>query len=47
MDVSSLEDLLKKGIGTHSSNLAWRIPWMEKLVGHSPWGLKESHIHAF
>ena len=26
---------------THSSILAWRIPWSEDLVGYSPWGLKE------
>ena len=24
------EDLLEKGTATHSSVLAWRIPWMEK-----------------
>ena len=24
------EDLLEKEIATHSSNLAWKIPWMEK-----------------
>ena len=24
------EDLLEKGIATHSSILAWRIPWTEK-----------------
>ena len=23
---------------THSSTLAWKIPWMEELVGCSPWG---------
>ena len=22
----------------HSSTLAWKIPWMERLVGYSPWG---------
>ena len=26
---------------THSSILAWRIPW-RSLVGHSPWGRRES-----
>ena len=31
------EDPLKKGKGTHSSILAWRIPRM-----HSSWGCKES-----
>ena len=24
----------------HSSTLAWKIPWMEDLVGCSPWGPK-------
>ena len=24
------EDPLKKGMATHSSNLAWRIPWKEE-----------------
>ena len=27
------EDLLKKGMATHSSIFAWRIPWTEKPVG--------------
>ena len=27
------EDLLEKGMATHSSILAWRIPWMEMLDG--------------
>ena len=36
------EDPLEKEIATHSSILAWRIPWTEGLAGHSPWGLKES-----
>ena len=41
--VSSLhqEDPLKKGMATHSSILAWRIPWIGSLVGYSPWGYKE------
>ena len=30
------EDPLEKGVATHSSTLAWRIPWT------SPWGHKES-----
>ena len=29
----SQEDLLKEGIATHSSILAWRIPWTEKPGG--------------
>ena len=28
------------GMATHSSILAWEIPWTENLVGYSPWGLK-------
>ena len=27
------EDLLKKEMGTHSSILAWRIPWTEEPGG--------------
>ena len=36
------EDPLEKGIATHSSILAWRIPWTEQ-PGYSPWGHKESN----
>ena len=47
------EDPLEKEMATHSSILAWRIPWMENLldgeshgrrslVGYSPRGHKES-----
>ena len=36
------EDLLEKEMATHSSTLAWRIPWTEDLAGYSPWGHKES-----
>ena len=38
------EHALEKGMATHSSILAWRIPWTENLVGCSPWGHKESDI---
>ena len=50
---------LEEGIATHSSTLAWRIPWTRNLVGYSLWGHKESdmtehkhthtctHIHTF
>ena len=34
------EDLLKKEMATHSSTLAWKIPWTEECG--SPWGRKES-----
>ena len=35
------EDLLEKGMATHSNILAQRISWTEELVGYSPWGNKE------
>ena len=36
------EDPLEKEMATHSSILAWRIPWTEEPGGYCPWGLKES-----
>ena len=36
------EDPLEEGVATHSSVLAWRIPWTEELGGLRPWGHKES-----
>ena len=35
MQIQSLgqEDPLEKGMATHSSILAWRIPWTEELGG--------------
>ena len=36
------EDPLEKEMATHSSILAWRIPWIEELVGYSPQTHKES-----
>ena len=35
------EDPLEKGMATHSSILAWKIPWTKEPVGYSPWGLRE------
>ena len=35
------EDPLEKGMATHSSICAWKIPWTESLVGYSPWGHKK------
>ena len=32
------EDLLEKEMGTHSSILAWEIPWTEEPGGYSLWG---------
>ena len=37
------EDPLEKEMATHSSILAWEIPWTEEPGGlYSPWGRKES-----
>ena len=37
-----LEDPLEKGMATHSTILAWRIPWTEEPGGlYSPWGPEE------
>ena len=35
-----LEDPLEKGMATHSSILAWRIPWTEKPAGLQSRGSK-------
>ena len=43
----------RKEMATHSSTLAWKIPWTEKPAGYSPWGREESdttfvcEIHEF
>ena len=39
------EDALEKQLATHSSTLAWRIPWTGSLACYSPslWGHKESN----
>ena len=34
------EGPLEKEIATHSSILAWEIPWTGSLEGCSPWGCK-------
>ena len=45
------EDPLEKELATHSSILAWRIPWMEELGGLQSMSRKESdtterlHLH--
>ena len=46
--------MVEKAMAPHSSTLAWKIPWVEDLVGCSPWGREESdtterlpfHFHA-
>ena len=35
------EDSLEKEMATHSSILAWRIPWTEELGGPKSMGSKE------
>ena len=37
------EYLLEKEMATHSSIFVWKIPWMEKPVGYSPWGHRVGH----
>ena len=46
MQMQSLvwEDPLVKGMTTHSSILARRIPWTEDSGGLSPWDYKESDM---
>ena len=34
------ENLLEKEMATHSTILAWEVPWTEKPDGYSPWGHK-------
>ena len=36
------EDPLEKAMATHSSILAWKIPWMEEPDGLEPMGSQES-----
>ena len=38
------EDPLEKEMASHSSILAWRIPWMEELGGLQSTGRKESDM---
>ena len=38
------EDPLEEGTTTHSSILAWRIPWTEDPAGLQSMGLKESDM---
>ena len=38
------ENPLEKGMATHSSILAWRVPWTEEPGDYSPWDHKESDM---
>ena len=40
------KDSLKKGMATHSSILAWRIPWTEEPSGPQFMGRNESDTHT-
>ena len=37
------EDPLEREMATHSSNLAWKIPWIEEPGRYSPWGHRVGH----
>ena len=37
------KDALEEGMATHFSILAWRIPWIQDLLGYSPWGCRVGH----
>ena len=39
--ILEMERSLEKGIATHSSILAWRIPWKKSQEGYCPWSHKE------
>ena len=45
------EDPLEKELATHSSILAWKIPWMKEPAGYSSWVTKSqtrlSHFTFF
>ena len=38
------EDPLQEEMETHSSLLAWRIPWTRRLMGYSSKGLKKPDV---
>ena len=38
------EDPQEEEMATHSSILAWEIPWQRSLACYSPWGRKESDM---
>ena len=42
--ISGLKDPLEKGMATHSSVLAWRIPWTEEPGRLQSLGNKESDL---
>ena len=40
------EDSLEKGMATHSSVLAWKIPWPEDMADYSTLDCKELHMRS-
>ena len=42
--IPSWEDPLEENMATHSSILAWKIPWTEEPGGLRPMGLQESDM---
>ena len=49
-----MHHIREKEMATHSSTLAWRIPWTDSLVSYSPWGRKQldtteqlTHTHTY
>ena len=43
--IPSREDPLEKGMATHSSILAWRIPWTKRPGRLQSWGHKKLDIN--
>ena len=39
------EDTLEEGMATHSSILAWKIPWTERPGGLQSMGVAKSQTH--
>ena len=38
-----LQHPLEKEMATHSSFLAWELPWHRSLEGYNPWGCRVKH----
>ena len=41
------EDTQEKEMATHSSILAWRIPWREEYGGYSSWAHKDPDMNEW
>ena len=40
------EDPREEEMATHSSILAWKIPWQATVHGDSPWMTQHAHTHT-